>query len=157
MTRGRLVAWVAVLTLLGGLLVVAAVDGGPPPTAADRARSLSQRYACPECAGQSISESNAAVAANMREFIAAQIEAGRSDDDIEDALVRSYGTAVLLSPPSSGFGALAWVLPVVGFTGGATALAWVLTRDRGRPLAGATDDDRALVAAARRGEDPLDR
>lgn len=149
MTRARRVTWVALLTLLTGLLVVAAVDDGGPPTAGERSQALAQRFACTQCQGQSVAESNSAVAANMREFIVAEVQAGRSDGDIEQALVRAYGREVVLSPPATGFGALAWVLPVVGFTAGATAVAWVVTRDRGRGASGPSDEDRALVERAR--------
>ena len=151
MTRARRVTWVALLTLLAGLLVVAAVDDGGAPTSGERTQALSQRFACTECQGQSVAESNSAVAANLRDFIGAEVRAGRSDAEIEQALIRAYGRQVVLSPPSTGFGALAWVLPVVGFTAGATAVAWVLTRDRGRAAAEPTDEDRALVEQARHG------
>ena len=87
---------------------------------------------------------------NIREFIVDQIASGRSDGDIEEALVQAYGTQVLLAPPSAVFGALAWILPVVAFAIGATTLTWVLTRDRGRAYAEPTDEDRALVERARR-------
>lgn len=149
MTASRRLAWVAVLSLLVAMLVVAAVDDGGPAGPAARAQDLSQRFACPECQGQSVAESNAAVALNIREFILAQVETGRSDRQIEQDLVRNYGTGVVLSPPSRGFGALAWVLPVLAFTLGATALAWVVTRDRG-DTGGPSDEDRALVERARR-------
>jgi cytochrome c-type biogenesis protein CcmH/NrfF len=148
-TRARLVAWVAVLTLLGGLLVVAAVDTGAPATPVERAAALNQRFACPQCDGQAVSESNAAVAVTIRQFILAQVQAGATDREIEQALVQSYGTEVSLAPPATGFGALVWVLPVVGFAAGATALAWVLTRDRAGALSGPSDEDRALVEQAR--------
>jgi cytochrome c-type biogenesis protein CcmH/NrfF len=148
-SRNRLLAWVAVLATLVSLLVVATVDDSGPPTPGERASTLYQRFACPECAGQAISESNAPVARNMREFIDAQIQVGRSDADIEAALVAAYPGSLLV-PPSSGFGALAWVLPVVGFAAGATALAWVVTRDRGRVPVHASDADRDLVERARR-------
>lgn len=149
MSASRRLGWVAVLSLLVAMFVVAAVDDGGPADPAARAQGLSQRFACPECQGQSVAESNAPVALTIREFIAAEVEGGRSDRQIEEDLVRSYGTGVVLSPPSRGFGALAWVLPVLAFTVGATALAWVVTRDRGN-AAGPSAEDRALVERARR-------
>jgi cytochrome c-type biogenesis protein CcmH len=137
-----------VLSLLVGLLAVAVIDGSGPPTPTERTRALAERFACPECRGQAIAESNAAVALNMRRYIDEQVRAGRSDADIEAALLEAFPGSLMV-PPAEGFGALAWVMPVVGFAAGATALAWAVTRDRGRPLSGPSDEDRELVARAR--------
>ena len=151
MSRRLVLGWVGVLAALAAVLVVATVDDGAAPTPAERAQALYGRFACPECQGQAVSESNAPVSIEIRRFIDEQVAAGRRDDEIEAALVQAYDTKVLLVPPSQGFGALAWVLPVVGFTAGAIALAWVLTRDRGRLPTEPSAEDRALVEQARAG------
>lgn len=144
----RMLAWIAVVVASLGLLVVAAVDQGGLETDGERIQRLSASYACPECRGQSVSDSNAAVAATIRQFIADSVTEGRSDREIRDQLVASYQARVLLNPPADGFAALVWILPVVLVAVGAVGLAAAMTRNRGRTRA-ASDEDRALVEEAR--------
>lgn len=144
----RMLAWIAVVVASLGLLVVAAVDQGGLETDGERIQRLSASYACPECRGQSVADSNAAVAATIRQFIADSVTEGRSDREIRDQLVASYQARVLLNPPADGFAALVWILPVVLVAVGAVGLAAAMTRNRGQTRA-ASDEDRALVAEAR--------
>ena len=146
--RVRRLAWVAVLAAALSLVVVAGVDGGGSETTAERVQRLSDSYACPECRGQSVSESNAAVAVNIRQFISDQIDSGASDEEIRDQLVASYEARVLLNPPAEGFAALVWVLPVVLVVVGAVGVAAAISRNRG-PDRAASDEDRELVERAR--------
>ena len=142
--RTQLIRWVAVAVAAFGLLVVAAVDGGGAETDAERIQRLSDSFACPQCQGESVSESSAAVAATIREFIADQVAAGASDEEIRDDLIAGYGARVLLTPPAEGIASLVWILPVVVLTAGAAAAAAVFAGRRGT-TARATDADRALV------------
>ncbi len=112
----------AVLT--AALLSIAAFGQGTP-TAEERIAELNQSYACPVCDGQAVSESNAPVAATIREFIRTEVARGASDDEIRDGLVARYGGEVLLRPPSSGVSTLLWVLPVVVLVTGGVG-AWAL-------------------------------
>jgi cytochrome c-type biogenesis protein CcmH len=147
-TRTRLLAWVAILVAAVGLLTVASVDQGGRETDGERIQRLSASFACPECRGQSVSDSNAAVAVNIRDFIADEVAAGSSDEEIRDQLVAAYDASVLLNPPASGIATLVWVLPVVLVMLGAVALAAAVTRNRGATRA-VTDDDAGLVEQAR--------
>ncbi len=145
--RTRLVRWVAVLAAAAGLLVVAAVDSGGAETDGERIQRLSDSFACPQCQGESVSESSAAVAATIRDFIADEVAAGATDDEIRDDLIAGYGARVLLNPPAEGIASLVWVLPVVVLTGGAAAAAAVFT-GRDRSAATVSDADRELVGRA---------
>jgi len=64
-----------------------------------RAKSLQRELRCLVCQGQSIDESNSALAADLRRLIRQQIQAGQSDDDIKNFLVARYGAFVLMKPP----------------------------------------------------------
>lgn len=152
-TRGRLIGWVAIVAASLGLLAVAALDTGGIETDAERIQRLSDSFACPQCRGESVSESNAAVAATIRQFIADEVAAGSSDTEIRNDLLQGYGASVLLTPPAEGIAALVWVLPVVALAAGAAVVAAVFT---GRtPTTAATDADRALVEEAlARAHDP---
>ncbi len=146
--RVRLLAWVAIVAASLSLLVVAAVDDGGVETDAERIQRLSESYACPECRGQSVAESNAAVAATIRQFISDQVTAGATDREIRDQLVASYQARVLLNPPADGFASLVWVLPVVLVVVGAVGVGVAITGNRGAGRT-ASDEDRVLVDRAR--------
>ncbi len=144
----RLVLWVAIFAAVLGFLAVAALDDGGLETDAERVQRLSDSFACPECQGESVSESNAAVAANIRDRIRVMVGEGASDQEIRDELLQGYGTRVLLNPPAEGLAALLWVLPVVLLVGGCAGITHLLSRSRG-PDRLASDDDHELVAQAR--------
>ncbi|MGF1595774.1 MAG: cytochrome c-type biogenesis protein CcmH [Acidimicrobiales bacterium] len=149
----RRVAWVAVFAATFALLAVAALDGGGVETDGERIERLSESLACPQCQGESVAESNAAVAVTIRDYIRGEVGDGATDQEIRDDLIRAYGASVLLTPPAEGLAALLWVLPVVLVVAGAAAVAAVIGRSsRSSPV---TEADRALVAAAReeRGSD----
>ncbi|MEM9889244.1 MAG: cytochrome c-type biogenesis protein CcmH [Actinomycetota bacterium] len=145
--RRRTIAWVAIVAAALSLLVVATVDQGGVETDAERVQRLQGSFACPECRGESVADSNAAVAANIRQFIAAEVSEGSTDLEIRNELLRAYDAQVLLNPPADGLAALLWVLPVVIATAGAATVAGVITRRT--PDAALTSADRELVAAAR--------
>jgi cytochrome c-type biogenesis protein CcmH len=145
--KWQLVRWVAVIAAAVGLLVVAMVDSGGAETDAERVQRLSDSFACPQCQGESVSESSAAVAATIREFIADEVAAGATDDEIRDELIAGYGARVLLTPPAEGFASLVWILPVAVVTAAAAAAAAVFA-GRDRSAVAVTDADRELVDRA---------
>lgn len=150
----RRAAWFAILAAVVGLLLVASVDRGGAETDAERIQRLTESFACPECAGQSVAESNAPVAANIREVIAEEVTAGRSDTEIRDLLVAGYGGRVLRNPPAEGVASLVWVLPVVLLVAGAAGLATMMARSGSGSALTVNDADRELVARARRSSGP---
>lgn len=124
------------------LAVVALVAGGTaagagPPNAAD----LEAKLVCPVCE-TTLDQSNAPIAQRMKAFIRVRIAAGDSEQEIKDALVDEFGPAVLATPPRSGFGLLAWLLPLGALVVGAIAVGLLIrswSRRRGPP-----DDGRPL-------------
>ena len=139
--------WLAVAVAATGLLAVATFAGSPNLTDGERVQTLWERFACPVCDGQSVSESDAAVATTIREFIAIEVNNGATDTEIRDDLVRAYGTSVLLAPPSDGAAVLVWILPLGVLVFGSVAIAD--SERRGRIRAGTpTAADVALVSDA---------
>ncbi|MEM7337879.1 MAG: cytochrome c-type biogenesis protein CcmH [Actinomycetota bacterium] len=149
----RPVAWVAILVATVALLAAASFAGGGAETDAERIQRLQASFACPECQGESVAESQAAVAATIRQFIANEVGGGATDTEIRNDLLDAWGTEVLLTPPAEGVATLLWVLPVMIVVGGAVAVAAVANRGRGIDAA-ATDADRELVRQARADPDP---
>ena len=69
------------------------------PVLEARAKALQKELRCLVCQGQSIDESNAALATDLRRLIRQKIEGGESDNDIKSFLVARYGAFVLMKPP----------------------------------------------------------
>ncbi len=124
---------------------------GPPRTNEDRVRSLSEDFACPTCDGQSVAESNAVVAEEIRRDIRRRVDSGQSDEQITEALVASFGDSVDLRPQTGGVVGLIWILPVVVMVFGFAGLASVFQRWRTTEAKTATDADVRLVDELRAG------
>jgi cytochrome c-type biogenesis protein CcmH len=77
---------------------------------------------CPVCE-TTLDQSNAPVAQRMKDFIRERIAAGDTEQEIKDALVAEFGSGVLATPPKSGFGLLAWLLPLGALIAGALTVA----------------------------------
>lgn len=95
-------------------LVAFAKDAVPTeqdPVAAKRAVALSEQLRCLVCQNQSIAESNAELALDLRRQINEQIAAGRSDGEIVDFMVQRYGDFVLYRPPFKASTVLLWLGP----------------------------------------------
>jgi cytochrome c-type biogenesis protein CcmH len=105
--------------ILALLLIAGAAQAAPAPgTLTDpslemRARALQKELRCVVCQGESIDESNAPIAADIRKLIRERIEAGDSDGQIKDYLVGRYGDFVLMKPPLQPNTWVLWFGPVV--------------------------------------------
>ncbi|RMH67790.1 MAG: cytochrome c-type biogenesis protein CcmH [Actinomyces sp.] len=148
--RTRLWGWVGALVIGGSALVYGAVDDPGPVTNADRAYALAKDFACPVCLGQSVAESDVAVARNIRRQIRVWVDEGRTDEYIRDQLVSFYGDDIDYTPPASGVSGLVWILPVVAGAGAVTGLVLAFRRWRDQPTPEVDEADIALVDEARR-------
>lgn len=102
--------------LLFALLPISLWGSEAVPTNADpvhekRAVELADKLRCLVCQNQSISESNAELAADLRRQIREQIKAGKSDRQIIDFMVQRYGDFVLYKPPVKTTTLLLWFGP----------------------------------------------
>lgn len=117
-----------VMLLVGALLVPAyAIDPGEAlgdPALEARARALSVEFRCLVCQNQSIDDSDAPLARDLRAMVRARLLAGDSDRDIRAAVTERYGEFVLFRPRFDGATAILWLLPVflLGIAG------WFVTR-----------------------------
>lgn len=121
-----------------------------PPELDARAAALYVGIMCPQCDGQTISQSNAQIAATMRQMVRERLRAGDSDDDIYDFMVLAFGESILASPPTSGVALTVWVVPPIGFLLGAIAVIIVVRRLQRDP------EDPALATAPPGTEHDLD-
>ena len=89
------------------------------PTLEARARALSQQLRCMVCQNESIDESHADLAHDLRVLVRERLQAGDSDDQIRAFLVRRYGDFILLKPPFKLETWLLWGAPfLILLTGG---------------------------------------
>jgi cytochrome c-type biogenesis protein CcmH len=147
-----------VLVLAAAPLSAPAKDAVPTaqdPVAAKRAVGLSEQLRCLVCQNQSIAESNADLAVDLRRQINEQIAAGRSDGEIIDFMVQRYGDFVLYRPPFKAATVLLWLGPALLLLAGLWALRRALAQRAHpadeRPL---SDEERARAARLLGGEPP---
>ncbi len=91
------------------------------PVADARAVKLTEKLRCLVCQNQTIADSNAELAQDLRRQVHEQIAAGKTDDEIVDYMVARYGDFVLYQPPLKATTVLLWAGPalllLIGFVG----------------------------------------
>ena len=98
------------------------------PQLETRARSLSRNIRCLVCQNQSIDDSNASLAKDLRKIVREQLVSGASDDEIYNFLIERYGDFVLLRPPIKATTYILWYGPLFIFFAGLVLSALFLIR-----------------------------
>lgn len=139
MQGGRLVNWrrfpiwvVLGVVLIAALLVGSGIFSSKPLTQAQRVEVIAAGIRCPSCEDLSVAQSDAQTAQTVRAAIKAQVARGRTDQQIDNYLVARYGSTIVLSPPTSGWSVLVWILPPLAgaVAVGALVLSFVRRRRR---------------------------
>jgi len=144
------------LLILGAIGCLAAASDPterlPDPAQEARARALFQQIRCVVCQNESIDDSEAEIAQDLRRVVREEVAAGRSDQQIRDDLVGRYGEFVLLKPTFSAANAVLWLTPLLLLLGAGGWLLWrahrspapigadALTPEEEARLAALTDD-----------------
>ena len=115
------------------------------PAHEERYRTLVDELRCLVCQNQTIAESNADLASDLRREVYRMIEDGRSEDDIAGFMVARYGDFVLYRPPLRGGTILLWAGPFLLVAIGLTVLALYLRRRRRAPAAPLDADERQRI------------
>lgn len=102
--------WALALVVVG---VFALVNTPSTPSSLSRIAHLESLVKCPSCEDLSVAQSNATSAVAVRNEITKKVKAGESDNQILTSLEDVYGTSILLSPSTSGIGALLWLAPLL--------------------------------------------
>ena len=122
---------------LAAIVVLAVAIGSAADPALDtRLKRLEEELRCLVCQNQSLADSNAPLAEDLRREVRGLAVAGKSDDEIKQFLVARYGDFVLYNPPVKQTTWLLWFGPFVLLAGGAFVW-WMIARRRSRKK----DDD----------------
>lgn len=167
--------WARLAALFGALTLAPATAGSAPaqepmqparpdrdsaaltdPRAAEldaRAADIAAKLRCPVCSGQSVLESNSAIAQEMQEVIRERLEQGDGEREVLAYFRGAYGDWIILRPRATGLNLLVYVLPAVALLGGGLWLFVVLRRwsaagtsPAGMPNGGAEDRTAGLDA-----------
>jgi cytochrome c-type biogenesis protein CcmH len=150
------------LLAAGTWLPLAALGADAVPTEKDsvadaRAVNLSEKLRCLVCQNQTIADSNAELAQDLRRQIHEQIAAGKSDDEIVAYMVARYGDFVLYQPPVKSTTALLWAGPALLVVLGFVVLARVLRSRRAQanevPLTAEEHERAARLLGSAQGKD----
>ncbi|WP_423825895.1 cytochrome c-type biogenesis protein [Sandarakinorhabdus cyanobacteriorum] len=116
----------------------------PDPAQEQRARTISKDLRCVVCQNQSIDDSDAPLARDLRLLVREQIAKGKSDAEVRDYVVARYGNFVLLKPPVEGDTLLLWAGPfAVLILGGVGVALWQRRRPAATTDAPLSDAERA--------------
>lgn len=100
------------------------------PVLEERARNIGREMRCVVCKSQSIEDSDAPLAKDLRILVRERLAAGDSDKAVIDYVVARYGDFVLLKPPLQSNTLLLWGMPVTFAMIGGLALFFLLRRQR---------------------------
>ena len=144
-----LAAFALLLLCSGPLLAVEAKEMLANPALEARARNLSKELRCMVCQNQSIDDSEAPLAHDLRVLVRERLTAGDTDSQVLNFLVARYGEFVLLRPPLAWHTAALWGLPPAALLIGIAAMIIVARRRRRHVSAAAAanltaDEERRL-------------
>lgn len=113
----------------------AGASGADASTLDERVNQLASELRCLVCQNQTVADSHAPLAVQLKQEVRKQLAAGASADEVRDFMVQRYGDFVLYRPPVKAGTLALWLGPAVILLGGLVGLALVLRQRRPR------DDD----------------
>lgn len=136
---------------LAALLILCGVASADDEPLSPEALSIANALNCPVCTGESVRDSSAQLAHDIRQLIQQMLDQGKTRQQIMDYFVNAYGITILRQPPKHGFSLALWWIPVAAFLAGMLILLGFLTQRRRLLAAGASagpvieDNDPALA------------
>ncbi|MEI7991498.1 MAG: cytochrome c-type biogenesis protein CcmH [Actinomycetota bacterium] len=143
-------SWLLMLGLAVALILVGTLRDGGARSENDRIDSITKRVACPVCSGESVFESRNAASVNLQNKIGDLVREGRlTDAEVIASVQRDSSVQLLLVPKRTGFDAMVWALPVAAAVVAFAGLGLAFRKWMGAAGGVPSDEDRALVDAAR--------
>lgn len=147
--EGLFVAVVAALLLsTAALAEPAPTPDAPLADAAEeaRAQALFEEVRCVVCQHESIADSPAGIAADMRRLVRDEIASGKTDQAVREDLVRRWGDYILFRPPFRLSTLLLWLGPFLLALAGLAVILMRARRPRGTAVEGLSDEEEARLA-----------
>ncbi|MDB5374641.1 MAG: cytochrome biosis protein [Belnapia sp.] len=129
-------------------------DQLPDAAQEERARAIGRELRCMVCQNQSIEDSDADLARDLRRIVREQVAAGKTDAAVTDFVHTRYGDFVLLRPPFKLETALLWGTPVLALAGGMLLIRGMRRRRVAEAPAELSPDESARLARLAGGRDP---
>ena len=127
----------------------------PDPAMEQRARDISAGLRCLVCRNESIDDSNASLARDLRLLVRERLVAGDTDDETIEYIVDRYGEFVLLRPPLNAGNLALWLSgPILLIIGGATAFIYIRRKPTATPTIGGLTEEEAQRLKELTGEKP---
>ena len=142
----RAILLLAGLLAGGGAFAVQPDEVLADPALEARARAISENLRCMVCQNQSIDDSDAELARDLRVLVRERLTAGDNDTEVIDYVVSRYGEFVLLKPRLSARNALLWGLPIILLVCGGIGIL-LAARSRKREPKGLSDEEAKAVEA----------
>jgi cytochrome c-type biogenesis protein CcmH len=153
----RVAIFALLLALAAPALAVQPDEVLKDPRLEARARGLSKHLRCMVCQNQSIDDSDAPLARDLRLLVRERLSAGDSDSQVIDFLVSRYGEFVLLKPRFEWHTAALWLLPPVILLAGAIAVFLSTRRRTVAPDPALTEAERVKLSAILRSDNTPER
>jgi cytochrome c-type biogenesis protein CcmH len=127
----------------------AAVTQAAPPPGVDtlldaRAKNVASRLRCPVCQGESIQDSPAELAAQMKTLVREQLANGKSETEVLGYFTQKYGQWILLEPQAQGLNLIVYWVPVLFLVFGGAGL-WFVVKRWTRPRIAVEDEPSTTV------------
>jgi cytochrome c-type biogenesis protein CcmH len=147
-SRNSLLLLLALLALVGAIWLYVLFVAPQPRTLDQQVDDVASQLKCPVCQHESVADSSAAIAQQMRQVIRQQLQSGMSEQQVLRYFADHYGDDILLTPPQQGFHLLAWLMPVALLLIGLGLVSFVLRdwRLKGRSRPATADDSSAELS-----------
>jgi len=99
--------------LIAGVVALFALALAQDVEVGSRTFDIARNLRCPVCVSESVADSSAQIAQQMRSVIEEKVAAGETDQQIYEFFQARYGDWILLDPPKRGIHLLVWLLPVI--------------------------------------------
>jgi cytochrome c-type biogenesis protein CcmH len=132
----KLAVCVLLVTLASPALAIDTDKAFDDPELQARYEHIIEEVRCLKCQNQSIKDSNAFLAGDLRREIRRMLSEGKTDEEIYDFLVARYGEFALYRPRMSGKTLVLWIAPILLLLGGGFVLVNILRRRMAMPIDG---------------------
>jgi cytochrome c-type biogenesis protein CcmH len=136
----------AVIAVLAAIWSFVFLSSPRNQTLDEHVQDVASQLKCPVCQGESVANSPALIAQQMRGVIRQQLQSGKSEQQVIAYFVDRYGEQIVWSPPWQGFALLAWLVPIALLLIGGLLLFFTLHDWRASSRSRATLEHEAELA-----------